>query len=215
MKIYVIRHGETNANKEGRLQGWINEPLNELGVKLAKVTGTALQGVKFDACFSSPLDRALNTAKLVLTNSDNNNTNITIDQRLKEIHMGNWEGKYIKGENIQIPMERVKEFFENPFDFGHLPDGENAQEVCARTQAFFQDLIQKQDYDTVLVSTHGFAMRALLNPLYENSRDFWQGHVPYNCAVNIVEADRENCRLVGEERIYYDKSESFDRYAAK
>jgi broad specificity phosphatase PhoE len=58
MKIYVIRHGETGANKEGRLQGWLDEPLNDLGIKLAVETGEALKGIKFAAAFSSPLIRA-------------------------------------------------------------------------------------------------------------------------------------------------------------
>ncbi len=205
MEIYIIRHGETNANKEGRLQGWINEPLNDLGIKLAIETGKALQGIKFDAAFSSPLIRARKTAELVLNNSGNGDTKITIDNRLKEIHMGIWEGKYIKGEKAEIPLEKVKQFLENPFQSGTLPEGENADQVCTRTQEFFRELIQKDIDGTVLVSTHGFAMRALLNPLYENRSDFWQGHVPYNCAVNIVEVNNGQCQLLGDEKTYYDK----------
>lgn len=212
MEIYIIRHGETNANKEGRLQGWINEPLNDLGIKLAIETGKALQGIKFDAAFSSPLIRAKRTAELVLTNSGNTDTKIVFDNRLKEIHMGIWEGKYVKGDKAEIPIEKVKQFLENPFQSGTLPEGENALEVCARTQAFMHELINKDDFNRVLISTHGFAMRALLNPLYANSEDFWQGHIPYNCAVNIIEANNGNCSFLGPERIYYDKEETQDRY---
>ena len=179
MKIYVIRHGETGANEEGRLQGWLDEPLNDLGIKLAVETGEALKGVKFTAAFSSPLIRARKTAELLLSNSGNSDTKITIDNRLKEIHMGTWEGKYIKGDKCQIPREKIKAFFANPFQCGTMPEGESADQVCARTQEFFRELIRKDLDSTVLVSTHGFAMRALLNPLYENKSDFWQGHVPY------------------------------------
>jgi broad specificity phosphatase PhoE len=93
-----------------------------------------------------------------------------------------------------------------------MPEGESADQVCARTQEFFRELVRKDIDSTVLVSTHGFAMRALLNPLYENKSDFWQGHVPYNCAVNIVEVHNGQCHLVGEEKIYYDKSQTYDRY---
>ena len=65
----------------------------------------------------------------------------------------------------------------------------------------------------VLVTTHGFAMRALLNSLYEDPSDFWQGRVPANCAVNIVEADNSgNIRLLERDVIYYDKNEIKDYF---
>lgn len=70
MKIYIIRHGETVANAEGRMQGWTNGELTELGIKLAEVTGQAMRGIKFDIAYSSPLERARQTAKLVLNNSE-------------------------------------------------------------------------------------------------------------------------------------------------
>ena len=75
-------------------------------------------------------------------------------------------------------------------------------------------MIHNPEYEgkTILVSTHGCAMRALLNPLYENRMDFWQGHVPYNCAVNIVEAENGQARLVARDQIYYDKDRCFDNY---
>ena len=62
MVIYVVRHGETNANVNGYLQGWTNDPLNENGRKLAEITGRGMQGIKFDCCISSPLTRAKETA---------------------------------------------------------------------------------------------------------------------------------------------------------
>ena len=82
MKIYVIRHGETNANKEGVLQGSSDWPLNENGIKLAKLTGQNMKDIKFDICYSSPLIRAKDTAKYVLGESGNN-TEIIFDDRLK------------------------------------------------------------------------------------------------------------------------------------
>ena len=97
MKIYVIRHGETDANKNGVLQGSSNWPLNEDGVKLAKISGENMKGIKFDACFSSPLDRAMQTAKLILENS-NNDIEIQVDNRLAEFNMGIYEGKKITKE---------------------------------------------------------------------------------------------------------------------
>lgn len=66
MKLYIIRHGETAWNVEGRLQGQTDTELNENGVRLAKVTAEGLKNIPFDLGISSPLRRAKHTAELVL-----------------------------------------------------------------------------------------------------------------------------------------------------
>ena len=62
MKIYILRHGETTLNSKGVMQGWLDEPLNENGRKLAALSGQAMKGVHFDECISSPFIRATETA---------------------------------------------------------------------------------------------------------------------------------------------------------
>ena len=64
MKLYLVRHGQTDWNKEKRLQGQEDIPLNDFGRHLAKETGIGLRNVRFDLCFSSDLKRALETANL-------------------------------------------------------------------------------------------------------------------------------------------------------
>ena len=54
-----------------------------------------------------------------------------------------------------------------------------------------------------MIATHGCALRAMLNFLYEDSADFWHGHVPYNCCVNIVEAKDGVAKLIADDKIYY------------
>ena len=66
MKIYMIRHGETDWNKKRKLQGQVDIPLNEFGKLLAKETAPALADVPFAVCYTSPLKRAAETARLVL-----------------------------------------------------------------------------------------------------------------------------------------------------
>ena len=65
MKIYLIRHGETDWNKLRRLQGQADIPLNEFGRQLARETDPALRDVPFDRIYTSPLKRARETAELV------------------------------------------------------------------------------------------------------------------------------------------------------
>ena len=66
MKIYIIRHGQTEWNKSGRLQGQTDIALNENGKELAVKVGYALKEISFDRVISSPLARAVETAQLVL-----------------------------------------------------------------------------------------------------------------------------------------------------
>lgn len=210
MKIYVIRHGETDANKNGILQGVLNWPLNEYGVELATYTGQNMKGIKFDACFSSPLDRARDTAKIVLKES-NNNIDIQYDDRIKELNMGIYEGKKVRPGELEVPIIKILLFKFNAFLCGRFKGGETARECCKRTQEFLIEL-SKKDYKNVLVSTHGAAMRAMLNMLYKNKFDFWQGRVPYNCAVNIIEVKDGKMELIEKDKVYYDSKYIVDRY---
>lgn len=210
MKIYVIRHGETDANKNSVLQGSSNWPLNEYGVKLAIISGQNMKGIKFDACFSSPLDRAKQTAQLVLENSGNN-IEIQYDDRLKELNMGIYEGKKFKPDELEVPIMKILLFKWNAFLCGRFKEGETARELCNRTQDFLKELSTK-NYENVLVSTHGCAMRAMLNMLYENKFNFWQGRVPYNCAVNIIDVTNGQMKLIEKDKLYYDDEYIIDRY---
>ncbi len=211
MKIYIIRHGETDYNLSGRMQGRLDVPLNDFGIKMARKTGKALSGIKFDAAYSSPLVRAKETARLVLEESGNGNVDIITDKRLEEADLGDWEGKQVKKGRCEIDIEQKELFFENPFKLGRIPNGESALEVCARTQEFITE-ISKREHEAVLVSTHGFAMRALLNFLYEDKTDFWQGSVPDNCSVNILSVENKSLLLLERDKIYYDKKSLLEPY---
>lgn len=210
MKIYVIRHGETNANKDGVLQGASNWPLNEDGVKLAKLTGENMKGIKFDACFSSPLDRAKQTAELVLKHSGNK-INIIFDKRIEELNMGIYEGKKFKPNELEAPLLKMLLFKWNAFFCGRFKGGETVRELCKRTQELLNE-VSKMDYENVLISTHGCAMRAMLNKLYDNKLNFWQGRVPYNCAVNIIEVKDGKMKLIEKDKVFYDEKYIVDRY---
>ena len=211
MKIYVIRHGETNANREGVLQGISDWPLNEDGIKLAEITGKNMKGIKFDACFSSPLVRAKQTAKLVLENSDNKNVDIQIDDRLIEMNMGIYEGKSIKPDNLEVPVVKILLYKLNPFISGRFKNGESAGECCKRTQNFLYELAKK-DYECVLVSTHGGALRAMLHKLYKNRLSYWQGIVPLNCSVSIIDVKDNKLTLLEMDKTYYPDEYKIDRY---
>ena len=206
MKIYIIRHGETDLNVQGVMQGWLDEPLNQNGRDLAEITGQAMKDVHFDCCISSPLIRSMETVEIVLRESGNDIPVLT-DDRIKEIYFGDIEGQHLSalGDAGEI-------FHDDPFHFGRFPNGESVQDVCRRTQEFLKELIARDDDKTYLIGIHGCAVRAMLNFLYENPEEYWHGHVPYNCSVNIIEAKDGVARLVEDDKIYYSQDLAIDRY---
>ena len=212
MEIYIIRHGETAGNREHLLNGWTDIPLAPDGVALAAQTGRALRGITFDAAYTSPLIRAEQTAQLVLNESGNDNTPLIHDDRIKEIFAGDWEG--ISMMNISDPVlgGKIRDYLAHPKTEWGFPGGETLHQVMARTQAFLKEAAQGPQ-QRILVSTHGCALRCMLNFLYEDPSNFWQGRMPYNCAVSIVSAQNGNLKLLEKDKIYYDPALCVDRYS--
>ena len=102
MRLYVLRHGQTDYNKEGKFQGQSDIELNEEGRKQARITAKKLENIKFDKVYVSPLKRAIETAKIVT----NNKLELEIDNRIMERSFGKLEGKKV----ILDYEERVEEF---------------------------------------------------------------------------------------------------------
>lgn len=75
-----------------------------------------------------------------------------------------------------------------------------------------RELITRNDNKTYLIGAHGCALRAVLNFLYANPNDFWHGHVPYNCCVNIVKGENSVGELIVDDKIYYPTEYVVDRY---
>lgn len=205
MQIYIIRHGETALNAKGIMQGITDEPLNQKGIDLAAETGRNMRDIHFDACISSPLVRAKQTAEILLRESGNEDTPIEYDERIMEFNCGEME--------LSEPVtEFHHRFFTEPIGFEGFPGGESIAQICDRTQEFLRELISRDDDRTYLVSTHGCALRAMLNVLYDDPSDFWHGKTPYNCVINIVEAHGGEAKLVVDDKIFYDPQWVVDRY---
>jgi broad specificity phosphatase PhoE len=129
--------------------------------------------------------------------------------------MGDWEGKHFHPEEIEVDPELAKLTFTDPWKFGGCPGGETYRGLISRCGYFLKELIARDDDKTYLISTHGVALRAMLNFLYDDPEDFWHGHVPYNCAVNIVEAKGGIAKLIADDRIYYSQEDVIDRFAVE
>lgn len=152
-----VRHGETQFNKEGRMQGWCDSPLTENGIAQAENAGRRLADVHFDRAYVSTLERARDTAEIILKNHD---ISYSTDKRLKEVYFGKLEGGI---DQLSNPVYREK--FES-VSFGDL-GGEDYEQVTARIQSFMNSVIDEaNDGDSILLVSHGMMYFIFLRYLF-------------------------------------------------
>lgn len=203
MILYLIRHGETDYNKQKRLQGQTDIELNECGRQLAIETGAALNKIKFDYVVSSPLARAVETARLI---TGENEDAIIKDKRIIEIGFGEYEGLCFQAEGYNIPTPDFISFFHAPETYDVPLHGESFIDVIKRTGDFLNELIHNPNNQdkTILVSTHGCALKAILANIKKTPlKDFWGEGVHKNCAVTIVRIEDGKAEIIEEGKVYY------------
>lgn len=200
MKLYIIRHGETDWNKQKRLQGQSDTELNGYGIELAEITGTALKYVSFDHIFSSPLKRAYRTAEII---RGDRTVPIITDDRLKEIGFGINEG--VRSELITADFHY---FFDAPEKYVPAEGGETYEELCSRSRDFIESVLiplsVKEPDSVVLVTAHGALNKSMM--IYLNHlqiKNMWDGVFQKNCCVNIFDINGYDFKMLQEAKIYY------------
>lgn len=201
MLLYVLRHGVTQWNKLKKVQGAMDIPLAPEGIELAEKTGKSLRNVHFDICFTSPLTRAKQTARCVLGDRD---IPVIEDKRIQEIDFGVLEGTQFKDAQGKIVSREMEIFFTDPLKFKRPENGEDISDILKRTGDFWQEKISDSELadKIVLISSHGCAVRALLQNIYQDHEHFWHGCVPPNCSINLVEVKDGKARLLEEDKVY-------------
>ena len=132
--IVFVRHGETDWNRDHRLQGSTGAPINDAGREQAKGLARLLWEVPLQAVYSSELPRALETASYV---AGPHGLHVHTDPRLNEIHHGEWEGMFEK----DVPdAERYRRWREDPSSVD-LPGGESLQQVHERAVSAMKDIV--------------------------------------------------------------------------
>lgn len=202
MRLYLVRHGETDWNKQGLIQGSSDIPLNEYGRELARLTAKGLKDIKFDKVYASPYIRAYETAEILCSHQE---ITITKDARIKEFGFGSFEGKSIE---LLSKDEAFKEFwkcFSNPEEYVAIEGAESYETLLDRIKSFIDDIIlpSQENTETILVSAHGAVIRGFLHYVKKQSlRDLWKSHQK-NCAVNIIDIENDTFTLVEEGKLFY------------
>ncbi len=200
MRLYIIRHGETDLNRKRLLQGRYDSKLNAEGKKQAAACGEWVkeQGVSFDKVYVSPLDRAQETAEIITGFS---RAQMIQDPRIIEIAFGPYEMSPY--EELDASMKR---YFSDP-EHEAAPKGmETVEEVMDRVAHFLTDLrqaAQKGERGNIAIVTHGITIRTIMAQLKGISfAKGWQLMV-HNCDVFFAEWKAgdftEPIKLRGEE----------------
>ena len=180
--LYLIRHGRTDWNEEGRYQGQCDPPLNALGQQQAQEAAAALGDVPWTALYSSDLARAQQTAQVL---SDLINAPVQLDPRLREIDVGQWAGK-----PFHIIRSRAPELYAQ---WRTVPEqvrpggGESLHELAARLVEALDEIAAAHPDGTTAIFSHGAAIatiRCLVasRPLNE----FWE-LLPHNATWEVVQ----------------------------
>ena len=130
MKIFITRHSKTLWNQEKKLQGWKDSPLTKEGINDALLLKKRIKDISIDYCYSSPINRAKQTSEILFDH-------VILDDRLKEMNFGIYEGKNIAE---LLNDEQYDDLWNHPDDDTRLPGGESYKEVQKRLLDFIDEI---------------------------------------------------------------------------
>ena len=175
MKIYYVRHGQTDWNLERKMQGGESErPLNETGIEQARETQRKLENVEYDLIIHSPMHRAEQTANII---NNGKNVPIIVDERIRERKLGELEGHLVTEE-----LENKIWDYSLNYD---IQGGENLQVFEKRILEFLKDIKQKYSNKTILIVAHGGVGKVLKANL-----------LGFPKSKNLVEIEMKNCEIL-------------------
>ena len=148
-RIFLVRHGETTWNLEGRMQGHLDVPLTEMGIEQAKFAAEELAGISFGGFYSSDSQRAYRTA-LEISNKIKRQPQPLFD--LRERNLGVLQG-FTRAEAKEKYPEIVDAYLTNP-DY-IIPDGESSNQFMQRCSNIVEKLAKQHLNQNILIVTHG------------------------------------------------------------
>jgi broad specificity phosphatase PhoE len=161
MNLYLIRHGESVYNAEGRIQGHADIPLSELGRRQGAAAAEVLAGLSLDALYASPLRRAYETAEIIAARLK---LPIRLDDRLKEINVGIFQSQ-LRAELDRLFPEEMARWTSEDLDYV-VPGGESRRQLLERGRAALRS-IAAAGHRNVGVVSHGRILMATIKDLLE------------------------------------------------
>lgn len=184
LRIFLVRHGETEWNKQARLQGHSDVKLSTKGFSQAAALAEHAPFQHVDAIYSSDLSRAKDTADVIAKRF---NLNVITMPELREVNFGKWEGRAVNELAKESPEDFGK-FFTDPSRC-YPPHGETFLECQARVMIGIREIMAQHENKNVLVVSHGAAIRLILCAVLDMpiSKIWTLGQ--FNMALNILRVD--------------------------
>ncbi|MBP2026990.1 alpha-ribazole phosphatase [Acetoanaerobium pronyense] len=178
MVIYLIRHGETVDNSEKKFCGHTDSALSDIGKSQIKKLSDRLKDYRFDKVYSSPLQRALITAKEITGN-------VIIDEGFKEINFGDFEGKTLNEIKTSSVLEYEK-FICQDSNY-RFPNGESTFGFSARIQKTLEDIISSSsEDDNIALVSHSGVIREIISYLISKDDSLkWSFQID-NCSITKI-----------------------------
>ena len=165
--LILVRHGESEWNRAGRIQGQVNSPLTDLGISQAGAISDYLSGIFLNQeleIYSSPLERAIQTAQIIAKGIDHLSSEVIIEERLNDFNLGEISGTYGWDKVAEIFPEQAQLRLQDPMRF-HPSGGESGAEFEARLRSLMEELMG--DDKTKLLVSHGIVNK-FIRGIYKN-----------------------------------------------
>ncbi len=177
MKIYLVRHGETEYNRTKRIMGQMSTPMNEKGIKQAEILADALQNRQIKAIHSSDLKRATQTSDIISSKLD---LPFETHEELREHGVGNLEGVTWADEFEDMTLHE--------FDKLMVKEGGERTDVFVERvwDKFLEIIKQYEQEDTILIVTHGGCIRVIIMKIMQTDEEIFNILKQDNCCINIV-----------------------------
>ena len=171
--LVLVRHGESQWNLENRFTGWVDVPLSQKGIAEAESAGERLkkERIRFDRAYTSNLQRAQNTLRLILEKLGQTDLPVEKDQALNERHYGDLQGLN-KAETAKKFGEDQVKIWRRSYDVAP-PGGESLKDTAARTLPYFNSKIiaDLKKNMNVIVAAHGNSLRSIVMDLDKLSKE--------------------------------------------
>ncbi len=188
MKIYLVRHGLTESNKQKHYTGWTDVDLAPEGIAQVEALASEFLGEEITGLYSSDLRRAIKTAEII---GADRGLKPEPSPQLREINFGVWEG--LRYEEIMASYgDELRRWYDDPFLYAP-PEGEDLRQVFTRVQSFLSGLWNREDGEgAFVVVSHGGAIRSILHHYLGLGKNRFFELPVDNAAVSLLEktADR-------------------------
>ena len=202
--LILVRHGESEWNRAGRIQGQVNSPLTDLGINQAKAIRDHLSGILLNQeleIYTSPLDRAIQTAEIIAQGIDHPSSKIIIEERLNDFNLGEISGTFGWDKVAEIFPEQAQLRLQDPMRF-HPSGGESGAEFEARLRSLLEDLMDEGSLK--LMVSHGIVnkfIRGILKNL--SGKEMVQLGESQNTIYRLEEGEETEIKLPPSNREEY------------